>query len=99
MVPGPAQLGVGAEACHFRGLGYVSTRLKCDFCHAKPHAPKVSQRCNVQVFQEEPCQVTRRGMGYVRHAFDGPVMLGMLGNGILQAVQRRMQVIAVLQKR
>jgi hypothetical protein len=51
------------------------------------------------MLHEQPGQVTRRGVCDIGHAGHRPVGLGPLADGILHAMQRRMEVVAIGEER
>lgn len=98
LVPGAAQLRVRAEARDFRRPRHARARGQRQLRGRQPQPAQVGQRRHARVLDEQPRQVPRRGMGHFGHPRHAPVGLGLLADGVLHAVQRGMQVVAVGQE-
>ena len=97
-MPGAPQLRVRAEARDFGRPRHARARGQRKLRGRQPQPAQVGQRRHARVLDEQPRQVPRRGVGHLGHPRDVPVGLGLLADGVLHAVQRGMQVVAVGQE-
>jgi RNA polymerase sigma factor (sigma-70 family) len=98
LVPRTAQLRVGAEARQLRRPRDARARRQRQLRRREPQPPQIGQRRHARMLHEEPREVPRRGVGDLGHPRHAPVGLRLFAHGVLHAVQRGVQVVAVGEK-